>query len=91
MNPVPGKGFAVSVLPITGGIMNCPAVFFQQQPNAPTIVPSRNLSGTRGDLEEVPDGDTILQKGDIVRVVGKEEHIDGAVLPAGNWTWNTSS
>jgi len=40
----------------------------------------------RGDLVEVPDGDTILQKGDIVRVVGKEEHIDGAVLLLGQAT-----
>jgi hypothetical protein len=91
MNLVPEKGLAVSVLPITGGIMNCPAVFSQQQMNVPTIVPSGNLYRTKGDLVEVPDDDTILQKGDIVRVVGKEEHIDGAVLPEGTWTWNTSS
>lgn len=49
MNPVPGREFAVNVLPIIGGIMNYPVVFSQQQPNVPTIVPSGNLSRTRGD------------------------------------------
>jgi hypothetical protein len=48
MSLVPGRGFAVSVFPITGGIMNYPAVFFQQQPNVLTTVPSGNLSRTKG-------------------------------------------
>jgi putative transport protein len=37
----------------------------------------------RGDVVKVPYGDTILQAGDLVRVVGKEENIQGAVLLLG--------
>jgi hypothetical protein len=49
MSLVPVKEFAVNVLPITGGIKNYPPVCFLQQPNVPMIVPSGNLSRTRGD------------------------------------------
>jgi len=49
MSPVPGRGFAVSVLPITGGIMNYPGACSPRQPNVPTIVPSGNLSRTRDE------------------------------------------
>jgi hypothetical protein len=59
MSPVPVRGFAVSVLPITGGVMNCPVVFFQQQPNVLTTVQSGNLSRTRAGCEEVKKSMTI--------------------------------
>ena len=49
MSLVPGRGFAVSVLPITGGIMNYPAACSQQRRNVPMTVPSGNLSRTRGE------------------------------------------
>jgi hypothetical protein len=49
MSLVHAKEFAVNVLLITGGIKNYPPVFSQQQPNVPMIVPSGNLSRTRGD------------------------------------------
>jgi putative transport protein len=39
-----------------------------------------------GDKVEVPDGNTVLQEGDIVRVVGREENIEGAVLFLGHST-----
>jgi putative transport protein len=40
----------------------------------------------RGETVVVPSGKTILQEGDIVRVVGREENIDGAVLLLGHLT-----
>jgi hypothetical protein len=49
MSPVPGRGFAVSVLPITGEIRNYPAACSQQRRNGLMIAPSGNLSRTRGE------------------------------------------
>jgi putative transport protein len=40
----------------------------------------------RGDRVEVPNGETVLQKGDIARVVGMEENIEQAVLLLGQAT-----
>jgi putative transport protein len=40
----------------------------------------------RGDMVEVPTGKTVLHRGDIVRVVGKEEDIKGAILLLGHTT-----
>jgi len=37
----------------------------------------------RGENEEVPTGETLLQKGDILRIVGQEDKIDGAMLLLG--------
>ena len=40
----------------------------------------------RGERVEAPTGSTVLREGDIVRVVGKEENIDGVVLMLGHLT-----
>jgi putative transport protein len=40
----------------------------------------------RDNKVEVPRGNTVLQKGDVVRVVGREENIDGAILLLGHLT-----
>jgi len=40
----------------------------------------------RGESVEAPSGSTVLREGDIVRVVGKEENIDGVVLMLGHLT-----
>ena len=40
----------------------------------------------RGESVEVPSGKTVLREGDIVRIVGKEENIEGAALMLGHLT-----
>jgi len=47
MNPVPGKGYAVNVLPIIGEAMNCPDVFSPPGLSARMTVLSENSSRTR--------------------------------------------